>query len=85
MIQFDMSDAQFAAVTTRLRDNGIELNGPSGTLNKDGVTAKYEHADGKLTVEIVDRPFLLPLSLIEGRLQAYVEQSLATGSSSSSA
>ncbi len=81
MIQVPMSDAQFATAATRLRTNGIELTGPSGTLTKDGVTAKYQHADGMLTVEILDRPFLLPLSMIEGRLQAYLEQSLAAGES----
>jgi hypothetical protein len=77
MIQIPMSDAQFAAATQRLRTNGIELTGPTGTLSKDGVTAKYTHADGTLSVEIVDRPFLLPLSLIEGKLKAYLEQSVA--------
>ena len=59
--------------------NGIELAGPSGTLTKDGITARYEHAEGKLRIEIVDKPFLLPTSLIEGRLQSYLEQSLASG------
>jgi hypothetical protein len=73
-----MTDAQFAAATRRLRDNGIELSGPSGTLAKDGITAKYEHAGGKLRIEILERPFLLPLSLVEGRLQAYLDQSLAS-------
>lgn len=72
-----MSDAQFAAATQRLRANGIELAGPTGLLTKDGVTAKYTHANGTLTVEIIDRPFLLPLSLIEGKLKAYLEQSVA--------
>ncbi len=79
MLSIPMSDAQFAAASNRLRSNGIELTGPSGTLTKDGITAKYEHAAGKLTVEIIDRPFLLPLSLIEGKLQAYFEQSIAAG------
>ena len=79
MIQVPMSDAQFATATSRLQTNGIDLTGKAGTLTKDGITAKYEHADGKLTVEIIDRPFLLPLSLIEGRLQAYLEQSIAAG------
>ena len=77
MIKIPMSDAQFAAATKRLRSNGIELTGPSGTLSKDGVTAKYEHADGVLQVEILDRPEFLPVSLIEGRLQSYLEQSIA--------
>ncbi len=81
MIQVPMSDSQFATATVRLRSSGIELAGPSGTLTKDGITAKYQHADGKLSVEIIDRPSLLPLSLIEGRLQAYLEQSIAAGDS----
>jgi hypothetical protein len=78
-----MSDLQFAAATQRLRTNGIDLSGPAGTLTKDGVTAKYAHADGTLTVEIIDRPFLLPLSLIEGKLKAYLEQSVAYDASQS--
>jgi hypothetical protein len=77
MISIPMSDAQFAAATDRLRANGIVLTGPTGTLSRDGITAKYEHANGTLTVEIIDKPFLLPLSLIEGKLKSYFEQSIA--------
>lgn len=72
-----MSEAQFAAATVRLRGNGIELAGNTGTLSKDGVTAKYTYGDGKLAVEVLNRPAMLPLSLIEGKLQAYLEQSVA--------
>jgi hypothetical protein len=83
MIEISMTEAQFAAATQRLHTNGIELAGTTGTLSKDGVTAKYVYGEGKLVVEIVDRPFLLPLSLIEGKLQAYLEQSVAYDSSKS--
>ncbi|WP_158786609.1 hypothetical protein [Granulicella sp. L46] len=76
-----MSETQFAAATERLRANGIELAGTTGTLSKDGVTAKYVYGEGKLAVEIVDRPFMLPISLIEGKLQSYLEQSIAYDSS----
>jgi hypothetical protein len=78
-----MSETQFAAATQRLRANGIELSGPEGTLSKDGVTAKYVYGEGRLAIEIVDRPFLLPLSLIEGKLRAYLEQSVAYDASKS--
>jgi hypothetical protein len=77
MIEIPMSETQFAAATQRLRTNGIELSGTTGTLSKDGVTAKYTYAEGKLAIEILDRPFLLPLSLIEGKLRSYLEQSVA--------
>ena len=78
-----MSEMQFAAATERLRTNGIALVGRAGTLTKDGVTAKYAYENGRLTVEIADRPALLPLSLIEGRLRAYLEQSVAYDASQS--
>jgi hypothetical protein len=77
MISIPMSDLQFAAASKRLLANGIELTGPTGTLTKDGVTAKYTHADGQLDVEILHHPAFLPISLIEGRLQSYLEQSVA--------
>ena len=79
MLDMAMTDGQFETVRQRLRANGIELPGNAGTLSKDGVTAKYEHGNGRLRVEILERPFLLPLSLVEGRLQAYFEQSIAAG------
>ncbi len=79
MIEVPMSDAQFASASRRLAVNGIELTGPSGQLSKDGITARYEHADGLLRITILDKPFLLPESLIEGRLKAYLDQSLAAG------
>jgi hypothetical protein len=84
MIEIPMSETQFAAATQRLRTNGIELTGTSGMLSKDGVTAKYTYAEGKLAVEIVDRPSFLPLSLIEGKLQVYLEQSAAYDASKAS-
>ena len=79
MIELPMTDAQFAAATQRLAHNGIVLTGSAGTLSKDGITASYEHTEGTLRINILDKPFLLPESLIEGRLKAYLEQSLATG------
>jgi hypothetical protein len=83
VMEIPMSETQFAGLSRRLRSSGIELTGMSGTLTKDGVTAKYGYADGILSVEVVDRPKLLPLSLIEGKLQAYLEQSIAYDASRS--
>jgi hypothetical protein len=83
MIEIPMSETQFAAAAQRLRTNGIELTGATGTLTKDGVTANYTYGEGKLAIEVVDRPSMLPLSLIEGKLQSYLEQSVAYDSKKS--
>ena len=85
MITLPMTDAQFAAASIRFRKNGVDIQGNTGTLSKDGITAKYEHSNGVLTVEVLDRPFFLPLSMIEGRLQGYFEQSMAAGDTPSAA
>jgi hypothetical protein len=84
MIQLPMTEAQFATATRRLGQNGIELTGRSGTLTKDGITAQYTYDGKQLSIEITDRPFFLPLSLIEGRLQAYLDQSVALDQSRAS-
>ena len=80
MLSIPMSDAQFAAATARLRADGIAIAGPTGTLSKDGITGKYDYANGTLTVEVTDRPFFVPLSLIESKLRTYFEQDNAAGS-----
>jgi hypothetical protein len=83
MVEVPMTDEQFASASLRLREHGVELTGPSGTLTKGGITARYQHADGKLQIEIIKRPFFLPLSLIEGRMKAASEQGLAEGAARS--
>jgi hypothetical protein len=77
MITVPMTEAQFASATRRLADNGIVLTGREGTLTKDGITATYTYNGEALSIDVTDRPSFLPLSMIEGRLQAYLDQSIA--------
>ena len=72
-----MSEAQFAAGAERLRPHGVELKAPGGTLSRSGVTARYTYDGRKLTIEITDKPFLLPVSVIESQLKGYIEKALA--------
>ena len=69
--------AQFATAGERLKRHGLDLTGPSGTLTKEGITASYEYSNGLLRINIHNKPFFVPESLIEGRLKAYVEQNMA--------
>ena len=76
MIEVPMTDAQFAAAAERLKGYGVELTGPSGTLSHSGVTARYQYGDGRLAVEVVDKPFFMPTGAIESRLKSAIEQAL---------
>ncbi len=78
MIEIPMTDAQFAEASRRLQQRGIELKGPTGTMSRQGITARYEHANGVLRVTIVEKPFLLPESMIEGQMRSYLQQAMAS-------
>jgi len=76
MIEIPLTEAQFAAAAQRLRAYGVDLTGTSGTLSRDGITARYSYAAGKLTIEVVDKPFFLPLSAIESQMRSYIRKGL---------
>ena len=77
MVEVPLTEAQFDEASRRLRAAGINISGPTGTLSRDGITAKYSYGNGVLTIEIVDKPFLLPLSLIESQMRGYITKGLA--------
>jgi hypothetical protein len=77
MVEVPLTESQFAAAAQRLKTYGVDLTNRSGTLSREGVTARYDYADGKLTIEILDKPFFLPLSLIESQMRSYIQKGLA--------
>jgi hypothetical protein len=76
MIEVPLTEAQFAAAAQRLQAYGVNLAGTSGTLSREGVTARYSYAAGKLTIEVLEKPFFLPLSVIESQMRAYIQKGL---------
>ena len=77
MIEVPLTEEQFAAAAKRLQAYGVNLTGPSGTLSRDGITARYSYANDLLTIEIVDKPFFMPLSVIESQMRSYIQKGLA--------
>lgn len=77
MVEIPLTEAQFDEASRRLRAAGIDISGPAGTLSRDGITANYRYANGVLSIEVVNKPFLLPLSLIESQMRGYIEKGLA--------
>ena len=77
MIEVPLTEAQFAAAAQRLQAYGVNLTGTSGTLSRTGVTARYSYANNLLTIEIIDKPAFMPLSLIESQMRSYIQKGLA--------
>jgi hypothetical protein len=76
MIEVPLTEAQFTAAAKRLRDHGVDLAARSGTLSREGITARYAYANELLTIEILDKPVFLPLTLIESQMRSYIQKAL---------
>lgn len=77
MIEVPLTEAQFAAASQRLKGYGVNITGTSGTLSRDGITARYTYANNLLTIEIIEKPFFLPASAIESQMRNYIQKGLA--------
>ena len=64
--QFDSKVAQIAA------QQGINLIGHEGTIEKMGVKANYVYENGVLSITIVDKPMFLSESMVENQLKAWL-------------
>ena len=77
MVEVPLTEAQFAGAAKRLRDYGVDLSDRSGTLSRDGITARYNYDGSKLIIEVLDKPFFLPVSVIESQMRSYIQKGLA--------
>ncbi len=77
MIEVPLTEAQFAAAAQRLQAYGVNLTGSAGTLSRSGVTARYTYANDLLTIEVIDKPRFMPLSVIESQMRSYIQKGLA--------
>jgi hypothetical protein len=76
MVEVPLTEAQFAAASQRLAAYGVSLTERSGTLTREGITARYNYANDLLTIEVIKKPALIPVSLIESQLRNYIQKGL---------
>jgi len=73
MIQIPVTPEEFKAKAAQLAEQqGIEITGNQGTIEKMGVKASYLYEDGLLTITILDKPFLLSEAMCEKQLRAWL-------------
>jgi hypothetical protein len=71
-MQVKMTQGEFDAVAVRLKGEGIALSGPTGTIEKMGVKAGYSYDGETLTVEVMEKPFLVTREYVEEKLKAWL-------------
>jgi hypothetical protein len=65
-----MTETEFDALCARAKQQGIELNGRSGLIEKMGVKAQWAFDGAALSVEVLEKPFFLSKEDVESRLRA---------------
>ncbi len=72
MIQIPLTPDQYA-VTSKLiaEKQGIALTGDEGKITKMGVTASYKYGDGRLSIDILEKPFFVTTEYCEEQIKAW--------------
>lgn len=72
-MQVKMTQVEFDAIGEKLKSSqGIELTGTEGTIEKMGVKAGYTYDGETLTVEVLEKPFLVTKEFVEDRLKEWL-------------
>ncbi len=72
MVDVAMSPEAFAAGKRRMAEFGVVLEGDQGVVSKSGVKASYRYADGRLRVEILEKPFFVSKEYCEEQMRKYL-------------
>lgn len=70
LIQIPLNPEQFQSKASSIAaQQGINLIGHAGTIEKMGVKAEWIYEAGMLTITIVDKPFFLSEAAVEEQLK----------------
>ncbi len=73
MIQIPLTPEQFQSKAAQIAaQQGINLIGHEGTIEKMGVKANWVYEEGMLTINIVDKPFFMSESMVEEQLKKFL-------------
>ncbi len=79
MIRVALTPAQFAAKCAELNARGVRIADPEGTISKDGVTASYTYDGATLTVNVLHKPMLYAMSVVESKLTVWLTAPSSAG------
>jgi hypothetical protein len=69
-MQVKMTEEQFKALGARANQQGIDLAGRAGLIDKMGVKARWAFDGAMLTVDVLEKPFFLSQEAVEEKLRA---------------
>jgi hypothetical protein len=75
MFTVNLTREQFEAKKRKLAVDGVRVNGDAGEIHlpQFGVKLKFSYIQTSLMVQVVDKPFLVPESMVESRAREWFE------------
>jgi hypothetical protein len=73
MVEIPLTPEQFARKGVEIeQQEGIKLSGNQGTISKSGVKAEYAYAAGKLSITILEKPFIVSTAYCEEQVRKWL-------------
>lgn len=69
-----LTQAQYNAKVAELATLGVQITGNAGQISKDGITIGYAYDGVNLTLTILHKPFGVPYSFIQSKIDAWFAQ-----------
>jgi hypothetical protein len=70
---FPLTRPQLEARRQTLAQSGVSMEGDHGLISSQGVTLKIDYYESyqMLSIEIVDKPWFVPESVVEGKIKGW--------------
>ena len=72
MVDVALSAEAWAAGKRKMAEFGVVLEGDEGVVSSRGVKASYQYAEGRLRVEILEKPFFVSKDYCEEQMRKYL-------------
>jgi hypothetical protein len=70
-IQIPLTQEQYKEKVAQLETLGVHLTGTQGAISKEGVTVNYAYDGHQVVLNVVHKPFALPMSVVEGKIKEW--------------
>jgi hypothetical protein len=71
---FTLNRQQLEKVRGDLANEGVQLVGDNGTIDKMGCDVKFEYVEPTLTVTVIHHPFLVSDGYVENKINSWFGQ-----------
>jgi hypothetical protein len=70
---YTLTRSELESKRHQLSQAGVHLSGDSGTLTAQGCTIRYTYREPYLIVQVMDKPFFVPESVVTSKIRSWFQ------------